>query len=58
MTHLDPFGSAQASAFKAVYRAPLRVNPEPSARDQVEGNPAFYVDSRRVDLPIQRAHDV
>jgi hypothetical protein len=39
MSNLDPFGSAKASGFKAMYKAPLRGNPEPSVRDQVEGTP-------------------
>jgi hypothetical protein len=36
---IDPLDGAQTRAFKTGREAPLRVNPEPSARAQAEGKP-------------------
>ena len=47
---IDPFGSTKLRPFRAVCKATLRVNSEPSTRAQAEGQTsAFMLCSRRVD---------
>jgi two-component system nitrate/nitrite response regulator NarL len=56
---LDPFGGAKPRLLRRSKEAPLRVNPEPSARAQAEGKPpAFMLGIRRVDYLTPREFQI